>query len=568
MVATADDVSGGRFGINVVAGANLTRVRADGRAAADWGDVRYDYASEWIDAVKRLWGDGAVGHDRRATGSSSTAASRSRSRSSSRTPPIVCAGSSPRGMQLRTRARHPRLHRRQRPRRPRRDQRPVPRRQPPSSGARSRPTPRSSTSSRTPTTQAAAKVQRYRDDPTSTRSPISSASTRATGAGESLRRTIVEAGEHVFFGGIVAGSPETVAEHVAGDRRRPASTGVLVIFTDWSGGIARFCDEVLPSRPGLAAPPSVDWAFGSGRPRMRSPMMRALDLRGPAGDRRGLRPQPLPGPLPASGGAVAHDRERGRPRGAGSCRSRRAWSGSTPGPGSMPASEARERPPVVQAQDRAARRTTARARRRPRRRRARPRCRGERVELVEEHLVHDLLLERERRAPLVGQRRARDRPALVQPTDEVILGHEDTVEEDLVELGLTRDLHQRPDLDPRRLHVDDHVARCRGASTRPDRCGRERSPTGRTARSSSRPSGPRAASRRRPAPPSSAATRGPSPASGSLNSWHQISLASRMRGSHRCFCSSVPCASSVGPARLMPTRFTGCSARDRAYSML
>ena len=40
------------------------------------------------------------------------------------------------------------------------------------------------------------------------------------------------------------------------------------------------------------------------------------------------------------------------------------------------------------------------------------------------------------------------------------------------------------------------------------------------------------------------------------------------RGSQRCFCASVPCASSVGPARLMPTRLTGCSARDRAYSML
>ena len=33
-------------------------------------------------------------------------------------------------------------------------------------------------------------------------------------------------------------------------------------------------------------------------------------------------------------------------------------------------------------------------------------------------------------------------------------------------------------------------------------------------------------------------------------------------------CSSVPCASSVGPARLMPTRLTGCGAPARAYSML
>ena len=53
-----------------------------------------------------------------------------------------------------------------------------------------------------------------------------------------------------------------------------------------------------------------------------------------------------------------------------------------------------------------------------------PALRRERVELVEEHLVHDLLLEREAGAPLVGQRRVRHRPALVQPADEVVLGDE------------------------------------------------------------------------------------------------------------------------------------------------
>ena len=50
------------------------------------------------------------------------------------------------------------------------------------------------------------------------------------------------------------------------------------------------------------------------------------------------------------------------------------------------------------------------------------------------------------------------------------------------------------------------------------------------------------------------------PASGSLKSWHHSSLASRIDGSQRAFCSSVPWASRVGPARLMPTRFTGCGA--------
>ena len=42
------------------------------------------------------------------------------------------------------------------------------------------------------------------------------------------------------------------------------------------------------------------------------------------------------------------------------------------------------------------------------------RSRGEAQELVEVGLVHDLLLEREVRAPLVGERGVGDRPALVR----------------------------------------------------------------------------------------------------------------------------------------------------------
>jgi hypothetical protein len=58
------------------------------------------------------------------------------------------------------------------------------------------------------------------------------------------------------------------------------------------------------------------------------------------------------------------------------------------------------------------------------------------------------------------------------------------------------------------------------------------------------------------------------PAPGSLNSWHQISSAVRMRDSQRSFCAALPWASRVGPARLMPTRLTGCGAPARAYSAL
>ena len=37
------------------------------------------------------------------------------------------------------------------------------------------------------------------------------------------------------------------------------------------------------------------------------------------------------------------------------------------------------------------------------------------------------------------------------------------------------------------------------------------------------------------------------PASGSQKPWHQCSSASRMEGSHRAFCSSVPHAMIMGP---------------------
>ena len=84
MVATADDVSGGRFGINVVAGANLTEFEQMSVLPPSWADVRYDYASEWIETVKRLWGD-EPSVATTATGSSWPGASRIPSRSSSRT---------------------------------------------------------------------------------------------------------------------------------------------------------------------------------------------------------------------------------------------------------------------------------------------------------------------------------------------------------------------------------------------------------------------------------------------------------------------------------------------------
>src|SRR5207249_5799074 len=68
-----------------------------------------------------------------------------------------------------------------------------------------------------------------------------------------------------------------------------------------------------------------------------------------------------------------------------------------------------------------------------------------------------LLLEEVARAALVGERVHRDAPAPVLRSDHVVARDRDGVEEDLVELGATRQLPERPDGDARRLHVDDEV---------------------------------------------------------------------------------------------------------------
>ena len=126
------------------------------------------------------------------------------------------------------------------------------------------------------------------------------------------------------------------------------------------------------------------------------------------------------------------------------------------GPGSMPSSQPRERAPVVQPQH-------AQLDERLRERVGdldvveQPALGRELPELVEVHLVHDLLLERERGAALVRERRVGDRPSVVQRADELIVGHEHLVEEHLVELGVAGDLHERPHLDAGRLHVDDEI---------------------------------------------------------------------------------------------------------------
>ena len=56
----------------------------------------------------------------------------------------------------------------------------------------------------------------------------------------------------------------------------------------------------------------------------------------------------------------------------------------------------------------------------------------------------------------VAERGARDRPPVVDGTDDVVVGHEHVGEEHFVEVGAAGDLAQRPHLDTLRVHVDHH----------------------------------------------------------------------------------------------------------------
>ena len=65
MAATADEISGGRFGINIVTGSSLAEYDQMGVLPAGYDGYRYAYASEWLAVMKRLWTEPTVDFDGR-----------------------------------------------------------------------------------------------------------------------------------------------------------------------------------------------------------------------------------------------------------------------------------------------------------------------------------------------------------------------------------------------------------------------------------------------------------------------------------------------------------------------
>jgi pyrimidine oxygenase len=98
MATTIDDISNGRFGINIVSGWNQSEYAQMGLWPGDWFyERRYDYASEYVTILRELWATGQS--DLRGEFFTMTDCRLSPRPTAGRVP-IVCAGQSDRGMQF------------------------------------------------------------------------------------------------------------------------------------------------------------------------------------------------------------------------------------------------------------------------------------------------------------------------------------------------------------------------------------------------------------------------------------------------------------------------------------
>ncbi|PSB30035.1 LLM class flavin-dependent oxidoreductase [Stenomitos frigidus] len=97
MAVTIDDISNGRFGINIVSGWNKLEYSQMGILADDsYLSYRYEYATEYVEILKRLWAEGRVTYKGKFFELTDCLCQPKPSRDI----PIVCAGQSDRGIQF------------------------------------------------------------------------------------------------------------------------------------------------------------------------------------------------------------------------------------------------------------------------------------------------------------------------------------------------------------------------------------------------------------------------------------------------------------------------------------
>lgn len=97
MSATIDEISSGRFGVNIVSGWNKLEYQQMGLwRDEDYFHYRYEYAEEYLEVLRKLWGKGRTSHQGRFFQLDDCKSYPSPSRDL----PIICAGQSERGIKF------------------------------------------------------------------------------------------------------------------------------------------------------------------------------------------------------------------------------------------------------------------------------------------------------------------------------------------------------------------------------------------------------------------------------------------------------------------------------------
>ena len=97
MASTIDEISGGRFGVNIVSGWNKLEYEQMGLWKGDeYFKYRYEYATEYLEVLRKLWAAGRTSHEGRFFKLEDCKSYPVPSRKI----PIICAGQSERGLRF------------------------------------------------------------------------------------------------------------------------------------------------------------------------------------------------------------------------------------------------------------------------------------------------------------------------------------------------------------------------------------------------------------------------------------------------------------------------------------
>lgn len=243
MTATLEDISGGRAGINIVAGSYLAEYEQMGLLPPEYAGQRYEFATEWLEVVKRLWAEDVVTHDGQffhLEGCQSSPKPRQ-----SPHPAIVSAGSSEAGMRFAAghcthaflpapnldelRAKSARYH---------------------AAAAEIGRSIKTYTVFKVvlgdTDEEARALVDHWVETADEEAIDAVYASYTREGAGESGRRRVEADPKSIFYGTGVPGGPTAIADHIEELVRDAGVDGLLLSFPSWVPDMLRFEAMVMP----------------------------------------------------------------------------------------------------------------------------------------------------------------------------------------------------------------------------------------------------------------------------------------------------------------------------------